>query len=209
MSLDSGKMIHGNKWTHMNVTDDVINKVHLLADNDGLPWIHDDPFTINFEQNNLENDLYQVGEVINEIEVSSTADNNDVDGPTGKVEENQEIEERAKAAIDQLNDASTIIEKNSENNMLIDEYSSDTTIEALDSTYRPDGDVLEENEVSSNVPTVDSGDFFVNIANIYSDESQSIIEGEETNEDQEIISNTFSDSNLDIPITELINTKNK
>ena len=193
----------------MNVTDDVINKVHLLADNDGLPWIHDDPFTINFEQNNLENDLYQVGEVINEIEVSSTADNNDVDGPTGKVEENQEIEERAKAAIDQLNDASTIIEKNSENNMLIDEYSSDTTIEALDSTYRPDGDVLEENEVSSNVPTVDSGDFSVNIANIYSDESQSIIEGEETNEDQEIISNTFSDSNLDIPITELINTKNK
>ena len=209
MSLDSGKMIHGNKWTHMNVTDDVINKVHLLADNDGLPWIHDDPFTINFEQNNLENDLYQVGEVINEIEVSSTADNNDVDGPTGKVEENQEIEERAKAAIDQLNDASTIIEKNSENNMLIDEYSSDTTIEALDSTYRPDGDVLEENEVSSNVPTVDSGDFSVNIANIYSDESQSIIEGEETNEDQEIISNTFSDSNLDIPITELINKNNK
>ena len=209
MSLDSGKMIHGNKWTHMNVTDDVINKVHLLADNDGQPWIHDDPFTINFEQNNLENDLYQVGEVINEIEVSSTADNNDVDGPTGKVEENQEIEERAKAAIDQLNDASTIIEKNSENNMLIDEYSSDTTIEALDSTYRSDGDVLEENEVSSNVPTVDSGDFSVNIANIYSDESQSIIEGEETNEDQEIISNTFSDSNLDIPITELINTKNK
>ena len=91
MSLDSGKRIHGNKWIRMNITDDVINKVHLLADNDGQPWINDDPFTINFKQNYLENDLYQMGEVINENEISSTADKNDADQSTDKAEENQEL----------------------------------------------------------------------------------------------------------------------
>ena len=76
--------------------------------------------------------------------------------------------------MDQLSDASTITEENSENNMLIDEYSSDTTIEGLDSTYRADSDISEEIEVSSNISAIDSEDFNFNIANRYNDDSQSM-----------------------------------
>ena len=174
MSLDTGEKINGNKRIHMTITDDAINIVHLLADSDGQPWIHDDPFTINCEQNILEGDLYQVGEVINEDEISSTTDKSNSDQLIDKIEENQEIEECTRTTIDQLSDTSTITEDNSEDDMLIDEYSSGTTIEGSDSTYSSSSDALEDIEVSSHISAVNSGDFSFNIANICSEDSQSI-----------------------------------
>ena len=52
MSLETGKRIHSNKWIRKDITDDVINIVHTLAEKEKQPWIHEDPFTIFWSHDN-------------------------------------------------------------------------------------------------------------------------------------------------------------
>ena len=47
MSLESGKRIRANKWEELPITPEVIQKVHELADSQGQPWLHDEPFTLS------------------------------------------------------------------------------------------------------------------------------------------------------------------
>ena len=88
MSLETGKIIHGNKWIRMKIKDKVINKVHQLAESEGQPWIHKDPFTINWSQNIHENDIYDVGVLVNEEETSSMTNEDDTEKSIEIIEEN-------------------------------------------------------------------------------------------------------------------------
>ena len=86
-------------------------------------------------------------------------------------------------------------EDRSENDTEIDEYSSDTTIKGSNSTYISESDALENIEDNTNISTVNSEDFSFNIANIYHEDEQSLIE-------------SSLESDLDVPIAELANECN-
>ena len=202
MSLKTGKRIHGNKWTRLEVTVDVINTVHALAVKGNQPWIHEDPFTTdlndqvtNFSQN-----------VINTVENSEREE--DV-----VVEENvSEIEERTRATIEHLDNQSTESDGTSDDQYLSDDYSSGTTIEASDSTYTPGTDVsavIEESRPSSPSFTINSEDFSFNVANVYNSDDSTPSQSEDVSEEISLsqMSSSSSDSELDTPIIDLINER--
>ena len=191
MSLETGKRIHSNKWVRMEITNDVINKVHLLAENENQPWIHEDPFTINWSQNNHKNEVCDVAISVESVE-TNPANEDKVQRQNEIIDDNTEIQERARTTIDHINDDETISEEHLRNDTTEDEYSNGTTTKASDSTYDPNSDGLEDIEQKTNISSVNSDDFSFNIANIYDEDDHSFLEA-----------NLESDSDLDIPITEL------
>ena len=64
MSLESGKRIHSNKWDELPITSEVVNRVHELADLQGQPWLHDDPFTRSYMQDDDIHVVENVGTTI-------------------------------------------------------------------------------------------------------------------------------------------------
>ena len=129
----------------------ITNKVHLLAENEGQPWIHEDPFTINWSENNHENEVCDVGILVDDEEVKNSTTEEETDKSIEILEDNVEIKERARTTMDHISDDDTVSEDQSENDIINDDYSSGTTIKASDSTYIPEGDVLETIEENANI----------------------------------------------------------
>ena len=206
MSLETGRRIHANKWSRMVITEDIISKVQILAENEGQPWIHHDPFSVKFLDDTNDIETYQVGELVEEN------DTDEVEDQIDEVEERdlQQIEERVEVAIDQLDDLSTGSEEESSNGDMLDEWSSGTTLEASDSTYKPEENESEEIEITQDLSTVNSGDFSFNIAHAYADEDNEDQHpighlNEEIDEGNDASMSSYSDSDLDIPAIELMN----
>ena len=97
MSLETGKRIHANKWTKMNIDINIINKVHQLADKEAQPWIHDEPFIVTYKDEPTKFRTVEVG-IIDQDDNLEHSDNSigSVESrPENEHQQNvQEIQER-------------------------------------------------------------------------------------------------------------------
>ena len=189
MSLDTGKRIHGNKWERMNITDEVIKKVCLLAEVEGQSWVHDYPFTIKSEEFTQQNDVCETNTITNEeidhIPIVETDTNS-----SNQINEDEiEIEERARVTLEHLSIDDDDNDHESSHDTISDDASG-TTLEASDSTYVPEQDDLSLDKEIGNESVVNSEDFSFNIANVYQEDINP------TSEDSSII-------DLDVPVTNL------
>ena len=157
MSLKSGKRIHANKWDDLPITSEVVRRVHELADSQGQLWLHDDPFTLSY----LQDDNIRVVD-----NVGTTAINDQIkeDETLSRPDESQEdTETDHKEQYD---------------------YSSGTILEASDSTFTTDStfspeesyegeatvnDIIHNDEAIATVDDseINSNDFTFNLANAY------------------------------------------
>ena len=199
MSLDSGKRIHANRWEELPITPEVVRKVHELADSQGQPWLHDEPFTLSYLQDGNEFQVIDEGDAV-AIDESGEEDVPILE-PEGQLEHTETDREDTDDSVDQ------------------NEYSSGTTLEASDSTYTSNStytpevsftdEVItngvlqdDEDDVQINESGIDSTDFTFNIANAY-DTSQEILEEDCINLYEEGNESISSRSDLDVPILEL------
>jgi len=175
--LETGKRIYANKWTEINIDINVISKVHQLADKEAQPWIHDEPFIVTYKDEPTKFRTVEVG-IIDQDDNLEHSDNSigSVESrPENEHQQNvQEIQELDDQTLRHIKDQSTEDEI-SDDGYLADDISSGTTIEVSDSTYIPEGSVVNEQvNISPSISTVDSLDFTFNIVNAY-DSSDEIL----------------------------------
>ena len=155
MSLESGKRIHSNKWDELPITSEVIKKVHELADSQGQPWLHDDPFTLS----HMENDGIHVVETVDDIVTNDQLEDGKIASHHDEGQEDTETDHEEPST-----------------------YSSGTTLEASDSTFTTDStfspeasqegegtedDIVHSDETATEGLEINSNDFSFNLANAY------------------------------------------
>ena len=147
MSLKTGHRIHGNKWTEVPISQDVIDRVDKFVDGSKHRWTDDN--LLNFES--------EPGVKINEdIQVYNEASYEYAAAEDG----NAEINERVAAANDNMNDIESLEDS-------MDECSIDDS----DSTFILDSSSSDESIVDDDavpdISKVNSEDFEFNLANVH------------------------------------------
>ena len=177
MSLKTGRRIHANKWTEVPTSQEIIDRVHHLAQGAEQQWygmksltFESDPGTPILDNTPIYNDVTYHEEVINNGHI--------------------EIDDRVAAAAENINDNESVEETPEEESMV-----------DSDSTFLPNEEPTDDEDYQPDISEVDSQDFEFNLANVHEiDEGNSSRSTDTSSLDTYVTESEVIDLTQDSPI---------